>query len=333
MKKNKKTIMYNLLLVTAFILLPQTGFCDEKEESISRKVLGLKGPVVVVVEKECQFEKAFGEIKRTGSKDVRKCFYSNGKLDKQIYTPNSFKKYDYDKYGNLIRKIAIDCNNSDNNDTVSIYNYKYEYNSKGKMINKKDIGIYGSNAKEFVYDYNSYGKISETKVFDISDGSKKQINRLVYSYTNGGKKITTYSEKGLEKEDVFNGSNRIISSRENKGVYWDVKNFKYENSGRTMKCENILESRLNGKKEKLISVIINYDSNGNEIKLSQYKFGENKPFFVCITKYTYDSHGNWTKRLSYINNNLTSWYEREYIYAKNENDYKKYNQDDLSIFF
>lgn len=331
MKRNKKTILYNLLLIAVLVFIPQKGICDEKEEFTNRKDLGLKGPVAVVVEKDCSFEKAFGEIRRTGSKDVRKCFYSNGNLDKQIYSPTSFKKYIYDKYGNLINKIAIDCSDSGNNDTVSIYKYEYEYNLKGKMICKKDLGINGSSAKEYVYEYNTNGKISEVKVYNISDTPKAQIERLVYTYTNGGKKISTYSEKGLEQEEIISGLKE--TTRKNKGFYWDVTTSILNNNKHPIKMDNVLESRINGKKEKLLSVVLNYDSKGNLIKVSHFKNGASKPFIVYITQYTYDSYGNWTKSLFYINNNLTSWTEREYIYAKNENDYKKYNQDDLSVFF
>ncbi len=336
MKKDKKTIMYNLLLITALVLIPQKGFCDEKEESITRKDMQLKGPVVVVVEKDCKFERAFGEIKRTSSKDSRKIFYSNGNLAKRVYSPTEFKKYDYDKYGNLTCTMTIEYGNNDHCDTTSINKYEYEYNSKGKMIRKKDLGLEvkilgNSRAKEFIYEYNSNGNISETKVFDIFDNSKTQTERIAYSYNNGVKKISTYGEKGLQKEEIFNGLNHII--RENKGFYWDVKTIKLDNNKRPIRIDNTLESMFNGKKEKLLSVVLNYDSKGNLIKTSQYKYGESKPFLVLSSQYTYDSYGNWIKNLSFINNNLTSWEEREFIYAKNENDYKKYNQDDLSIFF
>ena len=355
MKKNKKTIMYNLLLITALAIIPQTGKCDEKEESTSRKELDLKGPVVVVVEKDCQFEKAFGEIRCTGSKDVRKCFYSNGRLAKQVNSPTSYKKYEYDKNGNLISisspsslikynydqkanlisKITIDCSNNDHYDTINTHKYEYEYSSTGRIIRKIDLGItnkYADNsgAKEYVYEYNSNGKISETMVFTISDGSKKQEQRLAYSYTNGGRKISTYSEKGLEKEEIYSGLNQIV--RENKGIYWNVYNYKLDNNKHPIKGENVMEPII-GKKVKIASTVFNYDSKGNLIKMSTFKSSESKPFMTISTKYTYDSHGNWTKKLTYINNNLTSWEEREFIYAKNENDYKKYNQDDISIFF
>jgi hypothetical protein len=323
--------MYNLLLTTVLVLIPQTGTCDNKKESVNRKELGLKGPVAVVIEKDCQFEKAFGEIKRTGSKDVRKCFYGNGNLAMQINSPTSFKKYNYNKYGHLINIMDIKCNNDSNNDTISIYKYEYEYNSKGSMISKKDLGTYGSYVTEYVYEYNSNGKISEIKVFNILDDLKSQTERLVYTYTNGGKKISTYSDKGLEKEEIFSGLNQ--TTRENKGFYWNVTNSKLDNNKHPIKMDNILESKINGKKEKLLSVVLNYDSKGNIIKMSHYKNGANTPFLVYTTQYTYDSYGNWTKSLLYINNNLTSWTEREFIYAKNENDYKKYNQDDISIFF
>ena len=143
----------------------------------------------------------------------------------------------------------------------------------------------------------------------------------------------TYSEKGLEKEEVFDGSNHIISSRENKGFYWSVTTCKNDNNKHPIRIDNTLESMINGKKEKISSTSLNYDGRGNIIKMSWYKTGNSKPFLEMSTKYTYDSHGNWIKKLGYTNNALTSWEEREIIYANNENDYKKYNQDDLSVFF
>lgn len=83
--------MYKLLLVVIIVFIPNKGYCDEYDITLSRNDFDLKGPVVKVTIKDCQFKEEFGELIRSGSKDKNIFFYGNGNVYKIVNSPNTYR--------------------------------------------------------------------------------------------------------------------------------------------------------------------------------------------------------------------------------------------------
>ena len=106
---NNKRIkgVYKLLLVVIIVFIPNKGYCDEYDITLSRNDFDLKGPVVKVTIKDCQFKEEFGELIRSGSKDKNIFFYGNGNVYKIVNSPNTYKRYNYDDHGYLIYEMQV----------------------------------------------------------------------------------------------------------------------------------------------------------------------------------------------------------------------------------
>ena len=317
MNKDNIKVMYKYLLMMTFILSSEFGHCDEYEKSYNRKDFGLNGPVAKLTIKDYQFRNEFGEITRVGSKDEKQVyFYGNGNVYKVINSLTSYNKYNYDDHGNMTFEMRV---NKEGGECCKIDDYTFCDDDT-------------TDVKEYKHIYSSNGKLSETKVFSIKDGSSTQIERLIYSYSGGGKKKTTYDKNSIINEIVYNGLDRVIRVKTN-DLTWSISKDKLDNKGHLIKRIITLEHEfMNIKKvQNGSNEVYSYDTHGNVINqnLILY-FNEKNPIKQNLTsKYTYDNHGNWVSMLTYNGNKLISWKEREIIYAENDNDYNSFIEKEL----
>ena len=312
MKKGKKKMLHNLLIVMVFVLISKSGYSIEYGKPLNRKDFGLKGPVVYAIIKDCQFKEEFGEIKKTGSNDTRVYFLSNGHIYKEVFSPTSYKKYEYDNHGYLLDEKMVNI-------------------GQGKLYKINNESIYDDDTTRIIKYNNVYttdGRIAETKAFKINYGSSEQIERVVYNYTPGGIKITVYDLYGVLKEITNNGSLRIQRT-DTKAFYWEVLTDRLDNEGHIVRRNKTYELS-DGKKRNVSNEIRDYDDHGNVIKQTIYLVGDNKtPNDVLTLKYTYDNFGNWTRKMVYRGNKLQSWEEKEITYATDESTYALFTQDDV----
>ena len=302
-----------------FILTPKLGHCDEYDKSYNRKDFGLKGPVAKLTIKDCQFKKEFGEIIRVGFKDEKQVYFGgNGNVYKVINSLTSYNKYNYDDHGNMTFEMKV---NKEGGDCCKIDGFSFCDDDT-------------TDVKEYKHIYSSNGKLSETKVFSIKDGSSTQIERIIYSYSVGGKKITTYDKNGIINEIEYSGLERVIRVKTN-DLTWSISKDKLDNKGHLIKRIITLEHEFmnikkvqNGSNEEY-----NYDNYGNVIKQNLILYlNEQNPIKQNLTsKYTYDNHGNWVSMLTYNGNELVSWKEREIIYAENESEFDGIIQSETDI--
>lgn len=316
MKKDKYLKFYCVLFATILFLISMSAYGDEYDKTLNKKEFGLKGPVAIVTAKDCQFKEVFGELNRVGSKDQKIYFYSNGNVYKVINSPTSYKKYNYDDHGYLISEMEI------NKGAGECY----------KIDNSNFCDDDTTNIKVYKNAYDSNGKITETKVYSVRNGSSTQTERIVYSYTTGGKKITTHDKNGINKEVKYNGLSRVFRE-DTKQLSWRVCTDKLDNNGRIIKRIVTLEYEfMNQKKvQNVSSELYTYDNKGNVIKKSNtlHSKGLKALESIITVKYTYDNHGNWTRMLTYNGNKLISWQERDIIYADNDDDFNGIIQDNL----
>lgn len=319
MKKDYLTILYKLLFVMDFILTPKLCHCDEYDKSYNRKNFGLNGPVAKVTVKDCQFKKEFGEITRVGSKDEKQVyFYGNGNVYKVINSLTSYNKYNYDDHGNMTFEMRV---NKEGGECCKIDDYTFCDDDT-------------TDVKEYKHIYSSNGKISETKVFSIKDGSSTQIERIIYSYSAGVKKITTHDKNSIISEIVIKGLDRHIRAKTN-DLTWSISKDMLDNKGHLIKRIITAEYEfLNIKKvQNVSSEVYSYDNHGNVINQNLILYlNEQNPIKQNLTsKYTYDNHGNWVSMLTYNGNKLVSWKEREIIYAENESEFDGIIQSEAEI--
>ena len=310
MKEKKKNKLHNLIIVMVFVLIPMSGYSIEYGKPLNRKDFGLKGPVLYAIIKDCQFKEEFGEIKKTGSKDTRVYFLSNGLIYKEVFSPTSYKKYEYDNHDHLLNEMVINI-------------------GKGKLYKINNESICDDDTTGITQYNNVYtadGRIAETKVFYVYYGSTKQIQRIVYKYTPSGIKITIYDLYGVIKEITNSGSVRIQRT-DTKAFYWEVLTDRLDNKGHIVR-RNKTNELSGGKKRNVSNEIRDYDNHGNLIKQTLYSASDNKrPLEVHTLKYIYDNYGNWKQKLLYRGNKLISWEEREIIYATEKSDYEFLIQD------
>lgn len=317
MNKGNTTVMYRILMTMVFILASEYGYCDEYNKSYNRKSFDLNGPVAKVTVKDCQFKKEFGEITRVGSKDEKQVyFYGNGNVYKVINSLTSYNKYNYDDHGNMTFEMRV---NIEGGECCKIDDYSFCDNDT-------------TDVKEYKHIYSSNGILSETKVFSIKDGSSTQIERIIYSKTGGGKKITIYDKNSIISEIEINGLDRHIRAKSN-DLSWSISKDKLDNKGHLIKRIITAEYKfLNIKKvQNVSSEVYSYDNHGNVTnqKITLY-LNEKNPIEQNLTsKYTYDNHGNWVSMLTYNGNKLVSWKERDIIYAENESEFDGIIQNDM----
>ena len=303
----------------AFILTSEFGFCAEYGKSYNRKDFGLNGPIAKVTIKDCQFKKEFGEIIRVGSKDEKQIyFFGNGNVYKVISSLTSYNKYNYDDHGNMTFEMKV---TKEGGECCKIDDYTFCDDDT-------------TDVKEYRHIYSSNGKLSETKVFSINDGSSTQIERIIYSYSVGGEKIVIYDKNSIIGEIVSKGLDREIRTKSN-DLSWAISKDKLDNKGRLIQRIITAEHEfMNIKKvQKVSSETHIYDNHGNEIKKSLILYlNEQNPIKENLTsKYTYDNHGNWVSMLTYNGNELVSWKEREIIYAENESEFDGLIQSDMDF--
>ena len=310
MKKGKKKLLRNLLIVMVFVLIPEYSYCIEYGKPLNRKDFDLKGPVVYAIIKDCQFKEEFGEIKKTGSNDTRIYFLSNGRIYKKVFSSTSYKKYEYDSHGYLLSEMVINI-------------------GKGKLYKINNESICDDDTTGIIKYNNVYtvdGRIAETKVFKVNYRSSEQIERVVYKYTPDGIKIIVYDLYGVLRE-ITNSRSIRVQRTDTKAFYWEVLTDRLDSKGHIIKRNETHESS-DGKKRNVSNEIRDYDDHGNVIKQTFFSARDNKsPMDILTLKYTYDNFGNWKQKLLYRGNKLISWEERDITYATDENDYDFFIQD------
>lgn len=316
MKKKMNESMCKLLSLFAFILFSMHCSGDNGSiylSSLNRAEYDLKGSVYAVIVKDCQFKKEFGEIIRTGSKDKKIYFLSNGKVYKEQLSPGVFKKYLFDDHGYLTGEMII------------------QEKGEGQYKNNGESFINNDTIKQYIYEniYGPSGNIKEILKKEVAYNYLEQTERIVFSDATGGLKYTCYDKYGVIRE--FSRKNNIEKLRvKNSNIYyeWLIITTVLNNKGRKIKSSIVYE-RLNGSTFMGNSESYVLDARGNIIK-SSFTSSQQKrdPSGDITVKYQYDNNGNWTSKKQYRGGKLISWEEREIFYATDEKDYNNIVEED-----
>ncbi len=319
MKKKIYLCMYRMLTLLAFVLFSIYCNGNNKErdhaylKDISREAFDLKGPVYAVIMKDCQYKKEFGELIRTGSKDRKIYFMSNGDVYKEQSSPNVCVKYFYDKHGFLTDVMTIHAEKGKS------------YNFNGETFVDNDT------TEHFIYanTYGPDGKIKEIIKKQVTNWETKQLERIVFSNSTGGWKYICYDKNGIIREFLRNNNTSKMRIKNSNRYYeWAIFKEIYNNKGQRINS-TIEYERLNGTTFFGNSQSFQLDVHGNVIK-SNYTSSQQKrdPSGDITVKYTYDNLGNWTSRKQYQGGNLISWEERSIFYATEERDYNNIVEED-----
>lgn len=319
MKKKINVCMYRMLTLLAFVLFSIYCNGNKKErdhaylKDISRETFDLKGPVYAVIMKDCQYKKEFGELIRTGSKDRKIYFMSNGNVYKEQSTPNVCIKYFYDNHGFLTDVMTIHAEKGKS----------YDFNGETFVDN--------DTTEHFIYanTYGSDGKIKEIIKKQVSNWETTQLERIVFSNTTGGWKYICYDKNGIIREFLCNNNTSKMRIKNSNRYYeWAIIKEAYNNKGQRIKS-TIEYERLNGTTFFGNSQSFELDVHGNVLK-SNFTSSQQKrdPSGDITVKYTYDNLGNWTTRKQYRGGDLIQWEERSIFYATDERDYKNIVEED-----
>ncbi len=200
-----------------------------------------------------------------------------------------FNRYRFDKSGNLVEKIKFGYDNKP--DTKALYKY-----NDGHLISIIEQKTTGKNDKVTHYYYDTKGKPKKV----IKKNQRGDVEyEIIYTYDNQDriikkeKKIPNISYSMVEtfvyhskhpKPYVKNKKTRIGTSKET---------YEYDAKNRLIK-----KSEYNAIGELFSYIQYAYDKEGNKISLD--KFDEKgKKTYSETYEYQYDSHHNWTKKITY----------------------------------
>jgi len=317
--KRMNESLYRLLTLFAFVLFSMYCRGDNKSRAyvylndINRADYGLKGPVYAVIIKDCQFKKEFGEVIRTGSKDEKIYFLSNGNIYKISSTADMYKKFLFDEHGYLTDEMTI-------------------HKEAGKRYNINGESFIDNDTTEhFIYSntYGADGKIKEIIKKQVTNIGIQQTERIVFSNSIGGVKYICYDKNGIIRN--FSRNNTVKKTRiknSNRYFEWAIFTETFNNKGQNIK-RTIVYERLNGSTFLGNSQSFELDVHGNITK-SNFTSSQQKrdPSGDITIKYVYDTHGNWTSKKQYRGGNLISWKERFILYATEERDYNNIVEED-----
>ena len=103
---NKAMDVFRCVLLTIATLVSLSNSCYGKTNN--RKDHELRGPVSAVVVKNIEFSIKFGEVVPTGkSNDTLYYFLKNGNVYAEVYTPNKYKRFEYDGHNNLTEEMCV----------------------------------------------------------------------------------------------------------------------------------------------------------------------------------------------------------------------------------
>lgn len=229
--------------------------------------------------------------------------------DKDGYTLYRYE-YEYDQYGNEIKLIEINEDNS-----KSEYVTMYEYNAN-KQITKMRILFGGDLMQVTEYQYNGNGDSAKVLIYYPN----RQTNTFDLTYT------TEYiydDNNNLIKINTYDAQNTLISYYEyeynDKGQEISEKQFEIQDKdkGLELLAEEKSEYDSEGNKIKTIFEMgtlsytkeFEYNSKGQVIKETIIDLQEE-------TEYEYDDKGNVIREITYDrNHNVEKRTENEYIYG------------------
>ena len=291
--------VFRCVLLTITTLVSLSNSCYGKTNN--RKDHELRGSVSAVVEKDIEFSIKFGEVVPTGkSNDTIYYFLKNGNVYAEVFSPNKYKRFEYDEHNNLTEEMCVKVGKGQ------------EYRIDNNLYHLNDTVDH----KFYQYVYNSGGRLEEVKFFEFKRwlGDMEQYYRIVYSYDSNGKKIVYRNEFSIDKEEIYNGSVRKTKDHcgfNSTRITTETLNAK----GRPTKREISIDN------EHLRTITFSYNEYGDEVKILHQWSGGSRS--VETTQYVYDQNGNWLKRLHFVGDKLKNWTEREITYAVSDEDYSK----------
>lgn len=282
-----------IISIFVFITFSQTTNAQSKKKS-DAEIEGLKGEVMSVNEKYYIEKRIFFgliPIKEESSYE-HKIYNKEGKLvfEKDI---SDFREdnwnisyYKYDNRGNCIEQI--DSNYEDGSYYSRLWQYTFNYDEKGNII-EKYVSLDGKHIEKYSFKYDNNGDYIEkiSSKFDdeippikeilIRDNKGNIIERKEYSYFGNHRYVFKYDDKGNKIKEAFYNQGDTLSS---------VSLFDYNEKNDII--------------EQIDFFIYEIDTENNTLKF----------------KYKYDSKGNWIKQIVYINGSIEFIAKRKIEYYK-----------------
>jgi YD repeat-containing protein len=166
----------------------------------------------------------------------------------------------------------------------------YTYNDKGLLV-EEEYSDWEETSKT-IYSYNAKNQITWAKGYS----NKKLTGATEYAYDAAGNvsKESNYDKDNLltgYSEMVYDANKNIVELRkyDAKGVLGDKRQKKYNAQNRLIEEATFTGSNPRSKRT------LSYDAQGNQTDETFLDIKSNTTIKTTY-KYTYDSHGNWTKK-------------------------------------
>ena len=184
--------------------------------------------------------------------------------------------------------------------------YNKEYNEKGNYIS--EFPCWGSGMREGLeYFYDSKGILLKVEISN-ANGSTGNIS---YKRDEKGN-ITEEFSKSINERQPFVTSNKynenglIVNKVCGNEKYAIQYTYKYDKEG------NKIEEYSEGRENNLIK--FKYDERGNEIETETEDLFVGSPKKIIKIKYSFDSKGNWIKKIEFDDNKPERIMERTFEY-------------------
>ena len=304
----------------SFLLLSMLfALCTNAQNKLS-----VKPGIIQVVETECSFRMAFGEV--------------------SIEKEDTIAKLYYNQQGRIVYEVLSKDNPSlsgvemgfDPNDIESAMTHDMDYSNAPSKEYIRCYRYNNNNQLEAIYSFTSYGKFTQLKKFtydrfgvsveDVFDAQNTLISKTKNNRSADGKKIdhVVYNGDGRERSKTHYELDAIGDTILQSGWLQTYFHFTYDKAHHRVSEYVVKEQQTRFK----------YDSHGNCILEYPYNYSLRSKTWVVgypQTKYEYEYNdkGDWTTKKTYnvltdVMSELKSIYKRDVYYAKSAEQYSKY---------
>lgn len=285
--------------------------------------LSVKPGVIQIVETECSFRMAFGEVSIEKEDTIAKSYYNQqGKLVYEVLSKNN-------------PSLSAAEMGIDPNDIESAMTHDMDYSNAPSKEYIRCYRYNDNNQLEAIYSFTSYGKFTQLKKFtydrfgvsveDVFDAQNNLISKSKNNRSADGKKIdhVVYNGDGYERSKSHYELDAVGDTILQSGWLANI-HFTYDKAHHRISRYVVKEQQTRFK----------YDSHGNCILEYPYNYGSYSKTWVVgypQTKYEYEYNdtGDWITKKTFdvqtdVMSELESIYKRDVYYAKSAEQHSKY---------
>ena len=215
------------------------------------------------------------------------------------------------------------------------YNVKYTFNKRGDIYSIENFGTDTNRDSKETYEYkskrvskimlfNTFGKKSKTSVFYYNDkgnvvskkrynSNKKMLDETSYLHNLKGQltlqlKLIPSINYTMKESYIYDAKGDLTERHKTSPIGTTKEIFDYDSKGLPIK-----KSEYNTMGQLFSVIVYQYNEHDDKISLKKYDSDNNLDYYEDY-EYSYDTHNNWTERISFEKGIKTSIEKREIKY-------------------